>query len=178
LERVSSRDIFRGPDGRLYVHVSNGKGGRERDVHVLQKYEREVERIVREREGRDRLFDRVPIRMDVHSYRREYARERYREVEREISRERKLFDRVEDLVRSRLTRLYPDRFREIGERQLTRELTELMGFIIAVMVGSLTAWHCGKFQTTWDIIELTLLQDTIWIKRIRLKKVDKKTGVY
>lgn len=127
LERVSSRDIFRGPDGRLYVHVSNGKGGRERDVHVLQKYEREVERIVREREGRDRLFDRVPIRMDIHSYRREYARERYREVEREISRERKLFDRVEDLVRSRLTRLYPDRFREIGERQLTRELTRADG---------------------------------------------------
>ncbi|BCS82481.1 site-specific integrase [Anaerocellum diazotrophicum] len=127
LEHVSARDVYRGEDGRLYVHVENGKGGRERDVHVLQRYEQEVERIVRERADRDRLFDRVPVRMDVHGYRREYARERYREVEREISRERKLYDRIEDLVRERMTRLYPDRFREIGEERLTRELTRADG---------------------------------------------------
>lgn len=114
LERVSSRDIFRGPDGRLYVHVSNGKGGRERDVHVLQKYEREVERIAKEREDRDRLFERVPVRMDVHNYRREYAEERYRELERELKREGR------DVVESRV-REHFEKYLEYNVKEKDRE---------------------------------------------------------
>lgn len=126
LERVTARDVYRGGDGRLYVHVYNGKGGRERDVHVLQKYEREVERIVREREDRDRLFERVPVRMDVHGYRREYAEERYKELEREIKERGR--EVVEERVREHFERYLEynvkekdrERMRERFERELER----------------------------------------------------------
>lgn len=114
LERVSPGDVYRGRDGRLYVHIDNGKGGREREVHVLQKYEREVERIVQERADRERLFDRVPVRMDVHSYRREYAEERYKELEREIKREGR--DVVEQRVREQF-----ERYLELNVREKDRE---------------------------------------------------------
>ncbi len=124
LERVSSRDVFRGPDNRLYVHVSNGKGGRERDVHVLEKYEKEVERIVKEREDRDRLFDRVPVRMDVHGYRREYAEERYRELSRQIEREGReiVIERVREHFERALEYNVKEKDREKMRDRFNREL--------------------------------------------------------
>jgi len=45
--------------------------------HVLKVRDRALER------GQERLFERIPVRADIHSYRRDYAEERYREIERD-----------------------------------------------------------------------------------------------
>lgn len=85
LERVTWRDVYRDERGRVMVHVEQGKGGREREVPVLRGREERVWEI-REKakeEGRERLFERIPNRADIHSYRREYAMARYQELERE-----------------------------------------------------------------------------------------------
>lgn len=124
LERIRADDIYRKGD-RLYVHVENGKGGREREVHVLQKYEKEVERIVEERKDSDRLFERIPVRMDVHAYRREYAQERYRELEREIQERGREYvkERVREHFRRYLERNIEDeREREEKTKKFEREL--------------------------------------------------------
>jgi site-specific recombinase XerD len=67
-------------DGKTYVHVEQGKGGRSREVPVLEKYRERVQGIVYGRGDHERVFDRIPVRADVHGYRRDYARERYREL--------------------------------------------------------------------------------------------------
>jgi len=112
------RDVYRGEDGRLYVHVERGKGGRSREVPVLERYRERVWEL-RERaraEGRDRLFERVPNRADIHGYRREYASERYRELERERRREEP--EREREVYRRRDGREFD---REIL-RQVSRDL--------------------------------------------------------
>lgn len=74
-------------NGRLYVYVENGKGGKERFATVRKEYES----IVRERFDRvksnEKVFanEEIKNRMDVHSYRREYAAGLYKERERNLS---------------------------------------------------------------------------------------------
>jgi len=57
-----------------------GKGGRIRDVTIREELIENVRDCVINKEASDRIFDRVPVRMDVHSYRREYAQGRYEGV--------------------------------------------------------------------------------------------------
>lgn len=109
LLRVTWRDVYRGEDGRLMVHVDQGKGGRSREVPVAKGME-EVVWEARERarlSGQEKLFPHVVNRMDVHSYRREYAMARYRELqqmserelEQEIMRENLRKDEMEALLK-------------------------------------------------------------------------------
>lgn len=81
LEKAHTSD-FKERDGHLYVLIDKSKGGRNRIAPVLPKYEKEVKRIIKEREslGKDKLVDKVHSKMDVHSFRREYAQELYEQI--------------------------------------------------------------------------------------------------
>lgn len=103
LSALRPEDVYRGADGRVYVHVRRGKGGRSREVPVREEFQERVWQMREERvaAGKTKMLDRVPWRMDVHAYRREYASARYQELERtlppsgEIYRRRdgRVFDR-------------------------------------------------------------------------------------
>ncbi len=66
--------------GYLQVHVDNGKGGKQRDVPVLPGHEEAVRQAIRSKGLDELVFERVPSRIDVHSYRREYAQQLYRHL--------------------------------------------------------------------------------------------------
>jgi len=70
------RDILE-RDGRVLVHVANGKGGRWRDVPVLPGREEDVLSVRGERDPDEVVFARIPRHLDVHSYRREFAQALY-----------------------------------------------------------------------------------------------------
>ena len=76
---------FREIGGRLYVDFLQSKGGRDRRTPVLPSKEKAVRDILAkaEAEGRERLFERVHSKLDVHGLRREYAQELYKEVSRD-----------------------------------------------------------------------------------------------
>jgi len=79
LESVRSKDVYE-KEGKMYVHVKNGKGGKERDAPVTSKYRDRVSEIVRERDWQDKIFNQIPS-MGLHVYRREYVRDRLEELE-------------------------------------------------------------------------------------------------
>jgi integrase len=71
------KEVYQGVDGRLYVHVKNGKGGRSRNVPVLPGCEHHVLSAIEGKHPDARIFDRIPRHLDVHSYRREFAQALY-----------------------------------------------------------------------------------------------------
>ena len=79
-------------NGRTYVKILKSKGGRNRVAPILPGMEKEVLEIVEEAraKGREKLFERINTKMDVHSYRRQYAQNLY-EI---ISKDRKLRDEL------------------------------------------------------------------------------------
>ena len=79
LGALKPENIFKSDD-RVYVHVEQGKGGRERVVVVNKPYQDHVWKCKEESEGKTRVFDHVPNKADIHGYRREYAQSRYQEV--------------------------------------------------------------------------------------------------
>ena len=77
LRDLRVRDVYTASDGKLFVHVKNGKGGRPREVPVLLGHEQDVLAVVQGRAPHEKVFDRIPRHMDVHSYRRDSAQRRY-----------------------------------------------------------------------------------------------------
>lgn len=80
LAEITPQDIYWQQD-YLIAYVRQGKGGKAREVTVLQGTELRVLQIV---EGRclDRpIFDYIPPCMDVHSYRAQYATARLEQAE-------------------------------------------------------------------------------------------------
>jgi len=77
LRDLRIRDVYKGEDGQLFVHVTNGKGGRSREVPVLAGYEQQILAIIENRSPDERVFDHIPTHMKVHSYRRQSAQARY-----------------------------------------------------------------------------------------------------
>src|ERR1019366_4158913 len=77
LRDLRGRDLYRGENGRLFVHVKNGKGGRPRDVSILPGHEQEILAIIDGRQPDERVFKYVPKHMKVHNYRRASAQARY-----------------------------------------------------------------------------------------------------
>lgn len=72
--------------GHYYIHVSNGKGGKERDVIIFGNQEEVnavVERVRQTADGVN-VFNRPSSALDIHSYRAEYAGRLYRAVARPI----------------------------------------------------------------------------------------------
>ncbi len=77
LRDLKCRDIHRDQDGRVYVHVKNGKGGLERHVPVLPGRETDVLVTIAGRDPEAPVFERIPKHLDVQSYRREFAQALY-----------------------------------------------------------------------------------------------------
>lgn len=66
-----------GDHGQLVVAVLNGKGGRPRVAPVLPEYAERLRALVQGRPPGDPLCPPIPVRIDVHSYRRAYAQQLY-----------------------------------------------------------------------------------------------------
>ncbi len=66
-------------DSGLVVDVVNGKGGKIRAVPCLPGHEEDVLALAVGRSPDEKLVPHVPVRMDVHAYRRRYAQDLYTE---------------------------------------------------------------------------------------------------
>ena len=81
-------------EGKVYVEVMRGKGGKHRTVEVLEEY---TEYVAKYSEiTADRVFEKVPQNIDVHSYRAWFACRWYEKLERPLetlSREQKYYCR-------------------------------------------------------------------------------------
>jgi len=122
LARLEARDIIE-RDGVVYVHVRQGKGGRERVARVAEEYKEHVLQIREraEKEGHERVFERIPSHMDVHGYRREYAANRYREIERDPEQYERARERWEEYKRERGYE-GPDTYRRRDGREFDRAI--------------------------------------------------------
>lgn len=69
-------------DGHLYVRFEQSKGGRNRLTYVREEYAQEIKDIIQKtrENSKEKIFDRIPGRIDVHSLRREYCKGLYAEI--------------------------------------------------------------------------------------------------
>ena len=67
-------------DGRFFVVVEQGKGGKYRESFILPQYQKEVLSLFRDRQGEEKLFDKVPRNIDIHSLRGQYAKGVYNHI--------------------------------------------------------------------------------------------------
>lgn len=69
-------------NGNLYITFRRSKGGRNRLSPIRLEYAIQVREIFlkRQAESRDRVFDKVPAKIDIHSLRREYAQGLYKDI--------------------------------------------------------------------------------------------------
>lgn len=84
LEMVSPMDVYRDDNGRVFVFVRSGKGGKSRHAPCLND---EPLRIAQQAvaEGRELVFEHIPKYMPVHEYRARYAQEIYRRNVRDLA---------------------------------------------------------------------------------------------
>jgi integrase len=79
LQELRVGDVYR--DGnQLWVHVERGKGGRKREVPVLTAFQERVLEIIHGKNLDDFVIERIPVRADIHGYRREYANSLYQQI--------------------------------------------------------------------------------------------------
>lgn len=76
VQNVMVKDV-RVLDGKMFVFVPQGKGGKFRNVPVLENMVERVNEIIRDKDPDSFLFERIPVRADIHSYRREYSQDLY-----------------------------------------------------------------------------------------------------
>lgn len=69
-------------NGQLYIAFNRSKGGRNRLSPVRQEYAEQVREIFlkRQTEGKEKVFDKIPCKIDIHSLRREYAKNLYQDI--------------------------------------------------------------------------------------------------
>lgn len=75
-------DCFIEKNGRLYVQFDKSKGGRNRLTYVREEYRQEIQNIIEKakNEGRNKLLNKIPQKIDVHGLRREYCQGLYSEI--------------------------------------------------------------------------------------------------
>lgn len=81
LEKLTT-DSFLEKDGHLYVRFDKSKGGRDRLTYVREEYRQEIQNIIQKtkEEGRTKLLEKIPQRIDVHGLRREYCKGLYMDI--------------------------------------------------------------------------------------------------
>lgn len=82
LENIKG-DCLSYKDGQAYIHVQNGKGGRERYVPILNNNQRVIDQIEATR-AEERVWGRVHAHADIHGYRAEYANAMYEQLARDV----------------------------------------------------------------------------------------------
>lgn len=80
---VIKPEDFRLEGKNLLLHVKE-KGGRERDIHVLNDYKEQVLEIVNKSKKGKPIFDVYPKAIDNHAFRSEYATNRYNDLKKEL----------------------------------------------------------------------------------------------
>ncbi len=105
LSVLKVKDVYRdAKTGRLMVHVTQGKGGREREVTVLRSGEKTVLKILAGKSDDDLVmkdFSRNAITENqLHAFRAQYACDRYRELEADGVTKSKRYDK-DDLYHCR-----------------------------------------------------------------------------
>ena len=75
-------NALREKDGQLYISFERSKGGRNRLSPVREEYVNEVREIFlkRQTEGKEKVFDKIPQKIDIHALRREYAKNLYKDI--------------------------------------------------------------------------------------------------
>lgn len=68
-------------DGKYYVHVENGKGGKERDAYILNQNKDVIDKI-KNTPDNEKVFSHIHTRADIHNYRSEYATAYYNSIAR------------------------------------------------------------------------------------------------
>ncbi len=87
LTEITPADIYWKVE-KLIAFVAQGKGGKPREVTVLPGMELRVLQIIEGRQLDKPIFDCIPAKMDVHSYRAEYATARLKYApEQEVTRD-------------------------------------------------------------------------------------------
>ena len=79
VEQIKPTDL-KERDGRYFVVVQQGKGGKYRESFILPQYQKEVLTLFRDRQGEEKLFDKVPRNIDIHSLRGQYAKGVYNHI--------------------------------------------------------------------------------------------------
>lgn len=79
IQALKVGDVYEA-DGRTWVYVRQGKGGRPRTVPVLKDLENRVLEIIAGKELDSQVIENIPVRADIHSYRRDYANALYCEL--------------------------------------------------------------------------------------------------
>lgn len=102
LMAIRPADIY-WQDNKLIAFVRQGKGGRPREVTVLPGMELRVLNIIEGRQPDKPIFDHVPTKMDIHSYRADYATARLVDAE-EIDVSRDLGHNRIDIIRGHYIR--------------------------------------------------------------------------
>lgn len=72
-------------EGQFYIKVFNGKGGKYREVMVLDNDPRVIERLKNTPPG-EKIWPKVHSHADIHGYRSEYANELYKRLARDVSK--------------------------------------------------------------------------------------------
>ena len=80
LKALKIKDIYRDEEGKLRVEVNQGKGGRPRCVPVIESLESRVLEIISGKDLDSKVIDNIPVRADIHGYRRDYAANYYKEL--------------------------------------------------------------------------------------------------
>ena len=81
LKPLKGKDLIE-KDGKYYIHVKRGKGGRPRDVYILDQDVRTIEML--KNTPQDRLvFGKITKHANIHKYRSDYACALYKSVARE-----------------------------------------------------------------------------------------------
>jgi hypothetical protein len=77
---VVTPECFIWQDGLpVKVHLIE-KGGKERDAHILVKYQENLKSVLENKEMGKPLFESYTKKIDNHAFRREYAKDRYQEL--------------------------------------------------------------------------------------------------
>lgn len=97
-------------EGHLYVKMVKSKGGRDRIAPVVPDLQEDVKSILErvKNDGREKLFDMIPQKIDVHGLRREYAQSIYTafEQDREF---RDIYFKVANIPDRREYKVYKDK---------------------------------------------------------------------
>ena len=73
-------------EAEYFVHIRNGKGGRERFSPILGDNKEKIIERMKNTSAEEKVFQHVPTNMDVHGYRGDYATLIYKAVARPINK--------------------------------------------------------------------------------------------
>lgn len=76
LAALTKEDVLE--DGTVIVR--QGKGGKSRYVKPLENFKHRIIEIAKKTPPGEKIFNNIPVRADVHSYRREYSQKKYQEL--------------------------------------------------------------------------------------------------